>query len=86
MRTLLLGAATFADDKIFQALTLLADTENIKVEPSAAAGLAILPTTTPQLASQKLLNKATHIAWATGGNMVPDEDWQTFYQQGQDLL
>ena len=86
MRTLLLGAATFADDKIFQALTLLADTENIKVEPSAAAGLAILPTTTPQLASQKLLNKATHIAWATGGNMVPDADWQTFYQQGQDLL
>ncbi|MCP6717062.1 D-serine ammonia-lyase, partial [Klebsiella pneumoniae] len=44
MQTLLLGTATFEDDDLYRYLTKLVDTEDVMVEPSAAAGFtAIAP-------------------------------------------
>lgn len=31
---------------------------------------------------QDKMQNATHIAWATGGSMVPAADMEVFYQEG----
>ena len=30
------------------------------------------------------MKKATHIAWATGGSMVPDSVWKDYYDLGEE--
>ncbi len=83
------GIYTVADDRLFRLLTQLMDTENIFLEPSAAAGLI-----GPQLvrqsnyAEQQGLNmeNATHVAWATGGDLVPEKERHEFYKRGKELL
>ncbi|WP_226037822.1 D-serine ammonia-lyase [Aquibacillus saliphilus] len=77
------GIYTIEDDTFFKLLTLLSDSEQVKLEPSATAGLLgpIL------VAKQKdLPEKATHIAWATGGALVPTKDMEEAYQKGRTLL
>ncbi len=32
------------------------------------------------------LDRATHIAWATGGNMVPEQERSDYYATGKALL
>ncbi|WP_309109341.1 D-serine ammonia-lyase [Bombilactobacillus bombi] len=86
MKTLLCGCATFADSEILKYVTLLADSENIKIEPSAAAGFAVIKPTSLALTNDYNLTNATHIVWSTGGDMVPPTDMQKFYEQGQSLL
>jgi D-serine dehydratase len=82
---LISGSYTMEDDVLYQLLTLLADTENIYVEPSATAGL-IGPACVQETNYMKEhgINNAqvTHIAWATGGAMVPPEDMELFYKKG----
>jgi len=71
---LISGVYTIEDYRLFELLRDLWTTEKIFVEPSATAGLA-----GPQMvasstyASDNGLNmaNATHIAWATGGSLVP---------------
>ncbi|MDN6251819.1 MAG: D-serine ammonia-lyase, partial [Lactiplantibacillus plantarum] len=85
MRTLLLGTATFEDDDLSRYLTKLVDTEDVMVEPSAAAGFtAIAPIMAqfPTLAGKDV----THIVWATGGDMMPESERQLDYELGQKLL
>ncbi|MBH0231297.1 D-serine ammonia-lyase [Halobacillus yeomjeoni] len=85
------GAYTIEDDELYKLLTMLADREGIYVEPSAAAGL-IGPLKLMQsgyvkeygLESQ-LIN-GTHIAWSTGGALVPEEEMKVFYEKGKSLL
>lgn len=83
------GAYTLDDDELFKLLKLLYDSENLFIEPSAAAGFLgpqkILAT---DYASMHGLNmsKATHIVWATGGSLVPTEEREHFYQKGTELL
>jgi len=59
----------------------LVDTEGIHLEPSALAGM-IGPI---KLAKEGKLSKATHMIWATGGNMVPEDMLKQYYQKGLDL-
>ncbi len=89
------GIYTLADDRLFEMLTLLADTENINIEPSAAAGIVgpvrLLTSTAGRqyLQSKGLeekLNNAAHLAWSTGGGLVPAEIMQQYYEKGQTLL
>lgn len=86
---LISGIYTVEDDELYKLLTMLADNEKIYVEPSATAGL-IGP---QQILSSDYINKyrldkdnAIHIAWATGGDLVPEPDMKQFYQKGKSML
>jgi len=93
MDTLLSGVYTVADDNLYRHLAMLVDSENIPVEPSGAAGvsgvLRMLTAGRGYLTDHQLddkLPQATHIMWATGGDMVPSEERKAYYQKGQALL
>ncbi len=72
------GIATIEDNKLYQLMDSLKKTEDIFIEPSACASFAAL------MKSDKLnqyikcnglesvAHNAIHIAWATGGSMVPE--------------
>lgn len=86
------GIFTVSDEQLYKSLKGLVDTEGIYLEPSALAGM-IGPN---QLGKEgnaysmkqgltKKLGNATHIIWATGGNMVPEEIMKQYYQKGLDL-
>lgn len=83
MKPLLMGAATFDDQELFRYLTLLADTEHIFVEPSAAAGFTGIR---PWLEDPDAPPQATHIVWATGGSMVPEQEMKHYYDKGKNLI
>ncbi|MBJ7538727.1 D-serine ammonia-lyase [Marinomonas transparens] len=93
MDQLLSGAYTVSDDNMHRYLTMLADAESIQVEPSATAGLVgvmrLLTSGRDYLKSHQLEDKmpqATHIMWATGGDLVPDEEREAYYSYGKALL
>lgn len=80
MEDMLSGIFTVEDEKLYKLISILMDTENIYVEPSAAAGFFGLmhifgsEEGLRYQTSMELINKmynSTHIVWATGGNMVP---------------
>ncbi|WP_100012479.1 D-serine ammonia-lyase [Lentibacillus sediminis] len=83
------GIYTIEDHTLFELLTMLADSENIFLEPSATAGLVgpgrILQTDYVQKHNLKAEN-ITHIAWATGGALVPEGDMELFYGRGKEFL
>jgi D-serine dehydratase len=80
------GIYTIEDDRLFTLLVKLMDTEQIFLEPSATAGL-IGPQTvaTTDYATKNNLNmeNATHVVWATGGDLVPDFERKEFYERGK---
>lgn len=86
---LISGIYTVEDADLFKLLSMLADTENIYLEPSATAGL-LGPGKIAQSSYLKNNNlhakDATHIAWATGGALVPKEDMDGFYKKGKSLV
>lgn len=73
---LISGVYTVEDDEMYRLLSLLADTENVFLEPSALAGFAG-PTRLPQAPAG-----AAQIAWTTGGSMVPSSIMDEFYAKG----
>ena len=82
MEPLLTGCYTIADKTMFKLLKLLADTEEIQLEPSALAGM-----TGPMHTIREKLNHAdsehaTHIVWGTGGSMVPEGEMNLYYGMG----
>lgn len=89
------GAYTIDDHVTDQLLSALIDQEQIFLEPAALAGLPgairLFQTTAGKeyLAANRLTAKmanATHIAWATGGSMVPKEDMDLFYEKGRQTV
>lgn len=93
MEPLLSGIYTVADDDLYRLLALMHDSEGIDLEPSALAGAPgianILTEGKAYLEHHGLTDKpekATHIIWATGGNMVPGEAHLDYYQKGKNLL
>lgn len=93
MQALIDGFYTIEDDELFRLLALFHDTEGIKVEPSAAAGLA-----GPWRVFENVdylerigvdagrLSRATHIAWCTGGSLVPATEMREYVDRGRSLL
>ena len=76
---------------MYQLLRLLADTEDLFLEPSALAGfpgpVQLLGSNAGRdyLKTHQLEHKmgnATHILWATGGGMVPQKMMDEFYNKG----
>jgi len=79
------GVFTEEDDTLYHLLAMLADEEDIYLEPSATIGMAgPWKTKIENYARKNNLNweQATHISWSTGGSLVPEEDMQSFYRKG----
>lgn len=77
------GFYTVHDDALYKMLAKLWDTEQMKLEPSALAGMAggyRLQEERPDMTA------GTHLVWSTGGNMVPEDVWQKDYERGVELL
>ncbi len=93
MAQLIHGIYTVEDDELMRLLALMKDTEDISLEPSALAGLPgivrVLEQDKAELQRLGLWDKmanATHIAWATGGSLLPDVEQQEYYRVGKSLL
>ena len=85
MKHLLSGVFTVQDDELYRLLAFLAKCENIRLEPSAVAGfsgVSKILRAWEQLEISADMNHATHVVWATGGSMVPDDVWNAYYAQG----
>ncbi|WBW99191.1 D-serine ammonia-lyase [Oceanirhabdus sp. W0125-5] len=89
------GDYTIQDETLYHLLKLLADSENIYLEPSAlasiAGGINLFKTNSgyDYLIKNNLENSiinATHIAWATGGSMVPKKEMNEYYKKGTYLM
>lgn len=85
------GCYTVSDGQLYQLLHRMADCEGIHLEPSALAGLPGMGLICGEAGADYVrsrgldLSKTTHIAWATGGSMVPPAVWQTYYDQSAAL-
>lgn len=89
------GGLTVSDATLYRLLALLKDAEDLFLEPSALAGMPgpYLLQDAPGWISYEerhlckgALERSTHVAWATGGNMVPREMRAEYYQRGAELL
>lgn len=88
------GIVTADDRTLYRLLTMLADSENIFLEPSALAGFMGVIKLFTDTSGQRYCKKhilaenmanAVHIVWGTGGSMVPKAIMQDFYQIGREL-
>ncbi|GGB69115.1 D-serine ammonia-lyase [Fictibacillus barbaricus] len=86
------GSYTISDSQMYKMLSALIDEELIRLEPSALAGMIgpvnLLKEGSTYLQNMGLKDKmknATHIVWATGGSMVPQEEMNRFYNKGREL-
>lgn len=92
MHRLIDGYYTISDDEMYRLLALLNEKENVKLEPSALAGMEG-PIRVAQNEEylkrmgfdEKTLANATHIVWATGGGMVPVEEMTKYLEKGSSL-
>ncbi len=90
MERLLDGFYTLDDQTLYDMLGWLAQEGNIRLEPSALAGMA-----GPKLVcgdsgyhqlqglTADLLRHATHLVWATGGGMVPEDEMAAYLAKGR---
>ena len=74
------GCYTLTDGRMSALLATLRESEGIKLEPSALAGMygAIA-----QIKALGHLPRGIHLVWATGGGMVPDGELEKYYQEGK---
>ena len=95
MQRLIDGYYTISDDELYALLALLQQQEGICLEPSATAGIPGIARVlaTEQAAyrqriqtSDTTLANATHLVWATGGSMVPEEEMQAYLATGRQVL
>ncbi|AKN29621.1 serine ammonia-lyase [Clostridium carboxidivorans P7] len=94
LKNLISGAYTAKDEKLYVLLSTLIDSENIYLEPSALAGIPGCIELFKDEAGKKYIENnnlkdkmknASHIAWATGGSMVPKDVMETYYKKGKEL-
>lgn len=85
------GGYSVEEEEVQLLLSKMVDLETINLEPAALAGvpgpIRLFTTAEGQdyITMKNLQDKmqnATHIAWATGGSMVPAADMEVFYQEG----
>lgn len=89
------GTMTVEDNKLYKYLYELATREGIYLEPSALAGFkGYIDLCTQQNALTYLeengvmpyMKQSTHIVWATGGGMVPQDVMEDFFATGKQLI
>ncbi len=90
MEHLIDGYYTIDDSEMYNLLALLNQTESIKLEPSALAGMTgaihVIQNKeylqSKHLSAEKMAN-AIHLVWATGGGMVPSDEMQKYLSQAK---
>ena len=89
MERLLDGFYTLSDEEMYQLLALLDRHEKIRLEPSALAGMpgpwrvvANPQWLMQQGLSERQMANASHVVWATGGGMVPEDEMAAYLRQG----
>ncbi len=86
MEGIIRGVFTVSDERMYRLLSKLDDIENIKLEPSALAGMIGASITETNLAFKNInFKNATHLIWATGGSMVPKDVYEEYYKKGKEL-
>ena len=85
MERLIDGYYTINDQEMYDLLGLLNQQQHIQLEPSALAGMLGLlhveknSTYLERIkVSPEILTNATHLVWATGGGMVPEEEMEKY--------
>ncbi|WP_233843574.1 D-serine ammonia-lyase [Dyella sp. 2HG41-7] len=95
MQRLIDGYYTISDTELYALLALMEREEGIRLEPSACAGIpgmARVLAHAQNIYRQRFnmhpatLAKATHLAWATGGSMVPEEEMALYVSKGKMAL
>ena len=87
----LTGCFTVDDEKLYMYLAMLKDAEDIFIEPSACAAFEGLSHVCGGAeggceAGFPLPDEnSVHIIWATGGNMVPEEEKKAYYEKGRSM-
>ena len=81
---------SFSDQTTYDMLGWLAQEEGIRLEPSALAGMAGPQRVCASVSYQQMhgfsaeqLRNATHLVWATGGGMVPEEEMNQYLAKGR---
>lgn len=91
---LLSGEFTVEDDRLYLYMKALLDQEHIFIEPSSCAAFAGPVRIEKEEACRKYLEeqglsgkmeKATHIAWATGGSLVPEEVRESYLKKAAEV-
>lgn len=87
------GSYTLSDEQMYIYLAQMADLENIYLEPSALAGVKGIELIEKDKVGESYLKahnikkeNIIHIAWATGGNMVPRDIMNEYVNKGKELL
>lgn len=89
MERMLDGYITIKDDEMYKLLGMMYKTEQLKLEPSALAGV---PGIVHVLANDAYLDRmqlksklanATHLVWATGGGMVPTDEMNKYLERAE---
>ncbi|EOF4702935.1 D-serine ammonia-lyase [Klebsiella oxytoca] len=90
MERLLDGFYSLDDQTMYDMLGWLAQEENLRLEPSALAGMAGPQRVCASRAYQQMhsftaeqMQNATHLVWATGGGMVPEEEMAQYLAKGR---
>ena len=90
MERLLDGFYTLSDQTMYDMLGWLAQEEGIRLEPSALAGMAGPQRVCASVSYQQMhgfsaeqLRNTTHLVWATGGGMVPEEEMNQYLSKGR---
>ena len=94
MQRMLDGFYTVSDEEMYSLLALMERSEGLRLEPSALAGVPgiarVLGEQQGYLAraglSPQAMANATHLVWATGGNMVPAAEMDAYLTKGRELL
>lgn len=88
------GCYSLTDERMYHLLAMLADTEQLYLEPSALAGmygpvqLVKSPEFREYLENENLgsaVANGTQLVWATGGSMVPKEEMERYYRRGKQI-
>ena len=83
MEPMLSGEMTVEDRKLYDYLRDLKESESIFIEPSSCAGfqgpVALLSADADQELKEDKIKNGTHIVWATGGSLVPEDVREVFY-------
>ncbi|NRD74944.1 D-serine ammonia-lyase [Shewanella sp. VB17] len=89
MERMIDGYITISDDEMYRLLGMMYDTEGLKLEPSALAGVPGIvhvlnnEAYLERMGLKGLLANATHVVWATGGGMVPEVEMTQYLQQAR---
>jgi D-serine dehydratase len=94
MQRMIDGYYTIDDRELYALLALMADTQAIRLEPSALAGAPGFARVSKEAHDYRArmtlddaaMRNATHVIWATGGGMVPEAEMSAYLQTGRAAL